>query len=299
MATVALSGIITPTNVVTAASTTTLTNKTISGASNTLSNIPLSTAVTGTLPIANGGTGTTSTTFVNAATNVTGTLPIANGGTGTTSTTFVNAATNVTGTLPVANGGTGQTALSAVTVGTSTNLAGGSNGTIPYQTASGATAMLAVGTSGQVLQTNGAGAPTWVTVVSGLSAATQAEMEAASSNTVSATPANTKYHPGVAKLWLKVGALFNANTIMASYNVTSTTEGTGTLTVTIATDFSSGEYVVVATPQYSQPNNAYDKITLGVSRGNMAAGSFALCSVNYTNVLTDPDYYLCAAFGDQ
>ena len=138
MATVALSGIITPTNVVTATSTTTLTNKTISGASNTLTNIPLSSAVTGTLPIASGGTGTTSTTFVNAA-------------------------TNVTGTLPIANGGTGQTALSAVSVGTSTNLAGGSNGTIPYQSAAGTTQMLAVGTAGQVLQTNGAGAPTWVT----------------------------------------------------------------------------------------------------------------------------------------
>ena len=34
---------------------------------------------------------------------VTGTLAVANGGTGTTSTTFVNLATNVTGTLPVAN----------------------------------------------------------------------------------------------------------------------------------------------------------------------------------------------------
>lgn len=65
--------------------------------------------ITGTLPIANGGTGTTSTTFVNLTTNVTGTLPIANGGTGTTSTTFVNLTTNVTGTLPVANGGTGVT----------------------------------------------------------------------------------------------------------------------------------------------------------------------------------------------
>jgi hypothetical protein len=46
-------------------------------------NVPLST-VTGTLAIANGGTGTTSTTFVNLATNVTGTLPIANGGSGAT-----------------------------------------------------------------------------------------------------------------------------------------------------------------------------------------------------------------------
>lgn len=37
-----------------------------------------------------------------------GTLAIANGGTGTTSTTFVNLASNVTGTLPVARGGTGS-----------------------------------------------------------------------------------------------------------------------------------------------------------------------------------------------
>jgi hypothetical protein len=70
-----------------------------------LTSLALSTA----LPIASGGTGTTSTTFVNLATNVTGTLPIANGGTGTTSTTFVNLATNVTGSLPVANGGSGAT----------------------------------------------------------------------------------------------------------------------------------------------------------------------------------------------
>jgi hypothetical protein len=40
-------------------------------------------------------------------------LPIASGGTGSTSTTFVNLATNVTGTLPVANGGSGGTTASA------------------------------------------------------------------------------------------------------------------------------------------------------------------------------------------
>lgn len=62
----------------------------------TLSGVNLASQVTGTLPIANGGTGTTSTTFVNLASNVTGTLPVANGGTGTTTST-----------------GTGSTVLSA------------------------------------------------------------------------------------------------------------------------------------------------------------------------------------------
>jgi hypothetical protein len=48
---------------------------------------------------------------IGLTTHVSGTLPIANGGTGTTSTTFANLTTNVTGTLPVANGGTGITSL--------------------------------------------------------------------------------------------------------------------------------------------------------------------------------------------
>jgi hypothetical protein len=45
---------------------------------------------------------------------------------------------------------------------TATNLAAGSNGTIPYQSASGTTQMLAAGSSGQILQSNGAAAPSWV-----------------------------------------------------------------------------------------------------------------------------------------
>lgn len=59
----------------------------------------------------------------------------------------------------------GQSVLGSgnVSIDTATNLAGGSNGTIPYQSASGTTQMLAAGTAGQVLQTNGAAAPTWVT----------------------------------------------------------------------------------------------------------------------------------------
>jgi hypothetical protein len=84
---------------VTEAGTQTLTNKTLvapalgtpaSGVMTNVTGLPLTTGVTGTLPIANGGTGTTSTTFANLTTNVTGTLPVANGGTGATTLTANN-----------------------------------------------------------------------------------------------------------------------------------------------------------------------------------------------------------------
>ena len=68
---------------------------------------------------------------------------------------------NLTGTVPTWNQSTTGTAATA------TNLASGSVGTIPYQSASGTTAMLAAGTSGQVLTSNGAAAPTWATASGG------------------------------------------------------------------------------------------------------------------------------------
>jgi hypothetical protein len=78
---------------------------------------------------------------IGLATHVSGTLPIANGGTGTTSTTFVDATVNVTGTLPVGNGGTGAATFTANNV-----LLG--NGTSAFQ-------VVAPGISGNVLQSDG------------------------------------------------------------------------------------------------------------------------------------------------
>ena len=82
---------------------------------NWLNSLTLGTA----LPIASGGTGTTSTTFVNLATNVTGTLPVANGGTGLT-------ATPANGQLDIGNGtGFTRAVLTAGSGITVTNSAGG------------------------------------------------------------------------------------------------------------------------------------------------------------------------------
>lgn len=74
----------------------------------------------------------------------------------------VAGSTTLTTPLPVTSGGTGATSLSGLAVG---SLAGGSAGTIPYQSTVGVTAMLATGTSGQVLTSAGAlAAPTWTTI---------------------------------------------------------------------------------------------------------------------------------------
>jgi len=107
--------------------------------------------------------------------DTTGALVIKTGGSATTAATFnADQTTTFAGavTAPSFSG----------TSSTATNLAGGSNGTIPYQSASGTTQMLAVGTAGQLLQTNGAGAPTWATVSAGFTLGTP--------TTASGTPIN-------------------------------------------------------------------------------------------------------------
>jgi hypothetical protein len=107
------------------------------GGTGTVNGITLTGTVTSSGNLTLGGT----LANVNLTSQVTGTLPIANGGTGSTSTTFANLTTNVTGTLPVGNGGTGATTLTANNV-----ILG--NGTSAVQ-------FVAPGTTGNVLTSDG------------------------------------------------------------------------------------------------------------------------------------------------
>lgn len=96
----------------------------------------------------------TNCTGLPLSTGVTGTLGTTNGGTGSTSTTYCSLTTNVTGTLPVANGGSGRTTNTAYAV-----ICGGTT------TGGAEQSVASVGTSGQVLTSNGAGAlPTFQTI---------------------------------------------------------------------------------------------------------------------------------------
>lgn len=94
----------------------------------------------------------------------------------------------------------------------------------------------------------------------GATAASETEMEDADPgdgdeglNTVFATPANLKWHPGVAKAWVTFSA---AGTISEDYNVSSITDnGTGDWSIVIDQDAASAGYAAVGT---CRPVNAFN-----------------------------------------
>ena len=106
-----------------------------------------------------------------------------NAGSATIATTADSCTGNsATATTASSCSGNSATATSATSATTATNLAGGSLGTIPYQSASGTTAQLAPGTSGYYLKSNGAAAPSWAAVAAGDSAPTGFQDFTASGN---------------------------------------------------------------------------------------------------------------------
>lgn len=121
--------------------------------------------------------------------------------------------------------------------------------------------------------------------------ATAAEITTGTDVVRAVTPGRQQAHASAAKFWLKnVGTGASQPTV--SYNITSITDtGTGVLTVTIATDFSSGDYVVVT---------GNDSAALVVFTSNFAAGSFRLNAVTIAaGVATDPTNYYAVGYGTQ
>jgi hypothetical protein len=123
-------------------------------------------------------------------------------------------------------------------------------------------------------------------------AASQAEMEAASSTSVFVSPGRQKYHPGHPKAWVKANV---TGGIIVSYNVTSVTDtGTGRVTVNWATNFSGSNYVVVATTQGTGA-----RLAVVAGANPPAAGTTEIDSYNAAGTLADPSVYHVVALGDQ
>lgn len=131
----------------------------------------------------------------------------------------------------------------------------------------------------------------------GTSAATQAQMEAATVTTVYASPGRTKYHPGVAKAWCYFdGQTVGTNAPTAGYNVTTVTRnGTGDYTLNLITSFSGTSYAVVGN---SNRNDTSSDATI-VFPVALTAGACQIRTVNTGGSLHDPSMVSVSLYGDQ
>lgn len=136
---------------------------------------------------------------------------------------------------------------------------------------------------------------------SSVSAAVQADQETATSTTTYVSPGTQQYHPSAAKFWAIVTA--NGTTLSASYNLTSRTDtGTGDLLLTIATDFSSANWVHAM--GMNGTSNEGNPVELTGSRfvgtGTKAAGTIQLTCGDGDGTAKDPtSSWSCVGFGDQ
>jgi hypothetical protein len=129
----------------------------------------------------------------------------------------------------------------------------------------------------------------------GVDPASVAEMEAASSNTVFATPGRTQNHPGVAKAWVRYEQTGD-HEMAASYNMTSVSDGggAGDSDLLWGTPFSSADYAIVSMTERSyccgNDGGAGQPATTGVNIITFDTTTYAGTDINFNFV---------AAFGDQ
>jgi len=238
---------------------------------------------------------------------VSGTVAFANGGTGettrqaamdalagaTTSGSYLrgNGSNVVMSTIQVADVPTlnQNTTGNATTATTATNLAGGSAGTVPYQSAAGTTAMLAAGSSGQVLQSNGAAAPSWVAATAaanngtltlavsgtGLSGSATFTANQSGNSTFTVTSNATNANTASAIVARDASGNFSAGTITAtlSGNASTATSATTATTATTANALATG--------------NNYQMNSLGVGTGASGTGGEIRATNNITAYYSD------------
>lgn len=133
------------------------------------------------------------------------------------------------------------------------------------------------------------------TAIGALEIAIQSEMETGTDVARAVVPGRQHFHPGHPKVWGYATVSAGVPTLQTSYNVTSITDnGSGDITFTIATDFSTANWCCVATCDNAGATEQYAVV---VSR---AAGSVTLQAITDTGAdTTDPDAWNVMGLGDQ
>jgi hypothetical protein len=131
--------------------------------------------------------------------------------------------------------------------------------------------------------------------------AIQSEMEAGTDVLRAVTPGRFHFHPAACKCW---GMAVGTGSLTTSYNITSITDtGTGRLGVTIATDFSSTSYAIIAQIQRGVTTLAEaDVEQCAIRNASQTVTAFEIESYDHTAttlVADDPAQYYWDCYGDQ
>ena len=173
------------------------------------------------------------------------------------------------------NATTATSATTAATATKSTNLVGGTTGSIPYQTTVDSTLMLGAGASGTVLKSNGAAAPSWSAVEKSMLSTTLAnEITASTNKTGNLTHSGDVTDTGGV---LKVTGINNVSLSTLGTGILKNTTGTGVPSIATAADFPTSTVSTGGTGitsysvgdlLYASTNTTLDKLT-SIAAGNV------------------------------